>query len=213
MKQMNVETKVIECTDESMLPSELRNLPSNITHDKDWLQTELAFCETLYDKVVKDLANDPEADFGIPSPFEYFQNSDMYDTFWSTYKEKLICEFKEKHADALAWEKEQKTKKLDKYSMSDEAYIEKYLQEEAEYTRGERRRLPEPGPEFEEDRKLLRSYLGSELCGYLAMLPKLNSILKTDFPNLKLHFITTEDPISDLQLKKLLNEPTSPRVE
>jgi hypothetical protein len=204
---MNVETKLIECTEDT-LPSELRDLPSSITHDKAWLQTELEFCETMYDKIIKDLATDPEADFGIPSPVEYFENPEIYDTFWNDYKEKLISEFKTKHAESLAYEKEQKTKKLDKYSMSDEAYIEKYLMEEAEYDSGAKIRLLPPPPEFEEDRKSLRSYLASELCSYLGMLPKLNSILTTDFPNLKLHFISTEDPITNLQEQKILSEPT-----
>ena len=73
--------------------------------------------------------------------------------------------------------------------MTDEEKIADYLLHENDP-------IYEFPPEFEQDREKLRIYLGSTICGYLALVGKLYQLIRDDFPHLNRYGECAEKTVS-----------------
>jgi len=156
----------------------------SIIRDKDWLNTEISFIETLYDK----LAPDTSADIDIPTPDEFFMDPTEYMRCFEDHTNAILLQFQITHADSLAYEQDIKRRKVDALCMTEDEKIAAYLKEESEILAGTAKVYTLPPASFETDRAYIRDYFNSEVYVYLSNMVKLKKIMEKDFPDVKFEY-------------------------
>ena len=144
----------------------------SVIHDQKWLETELSFGETMYQKLKVDCTDEID----LPSLIEFFEDPEDYMKTYDTFEEQLLIQFQMQYAEALAEEKKAKQRKFESLTMTDDEKIEAYLKYESEP-------VYVPPATFEEDRAKLRDFLGSQLCSYIRFLGNLYRIILKEFPD------------------------------
>jgi len=142
----------------------------SVIHDRKWLETELTFGESMYQKLKVDCADEID----LPSLLEFFEEPEEYIKIYDTFEEQLLMQFQIQYAEALAEEKKTKQRKFESLTMTDDEKIEAYLKYESEP-------VYVPPATFEEDRAKLRDFLGSQLCSYIRFLGNLHRIILKEF--------------------------------